>query len=523
MILLFLENFRFFGQTFWPRTLETEIVMPPIKRKRRNGNTNPKKKVIPVSTVNILSLNDDCLLDIFCYLSPLDMCAVKDTCHRFRGLAEHRMEQFYKKIEFVLGNRTRTDNSRQIKIFLKFCAVLSKLSISIGRLQSSEDGHIYSNLRHHDDKIIYATIRKCNPKLESLTLTDSDFELARCRLGSIFRNLRKLKLEYLNYEYRCDIRREDTISDLLKSCTSIQELSFGGKVSSLGSCYQGIFLQRKFKHLRALELYEVRQLDLNNLKLFLRYNPAVKNLALNCCVRSEELRDFNLVRHARHIEGLSIKFNESDHVTYRNRQLHWINDLYRMDNLKYLSVDTCGSDITTFVRNMAKRNQLIHLSLTNLLFKINEGLATSFHNMTNLKVLRLQISFYVDDNNSSLFLQTLCTNLVNLEELWFDSQTTTENVSEIVRRTANLKRLYLPYCRTLPEDSYLDIVDMQRTKKTDFTLTIFLESSISYRNVIRCIPSNVLHMNKSVINIANYIPSGTDAYELPLAKKNDVK
>lgn len=99
--------------------------------------------------------------------------------------------------------------------------------------------------------------------LDSLTICATDFQLA-IKLRLLFHNLRKIKLE-LNSP--SDIKRDDTIKDLLKSCGNVEELSVGASNVSAGSFFQCIFLQNTFKSLRSLELYEVRNIDLNNLKI----------------------------------------------------------------------------------------------------------------------------------------------------------------------------------------------------------------------------------------------------------------
>lgn len=476
--------------------------MPPIRRKRRNQN---KAKKVTVSTVKILDLNDHCLLDIFQFLAPFDMCAVKDTCCRFRDLAEKQMKVCYTSEEFILCNRSTRTFNRQIKVFYKFCGLFTKLNISIEGPN-----------RHRENDLIFAAMRKCKPKLDSLTLTDTDFETAQSRLRQFFPNLRKIKLEYYNNDFRCDIRREEIVKDIWKACKNVEEVSFGAKISAMGSCYQGIFLQQKFTNLRALELHEVRDLDLNNLKLFFKLNPKVRKLSLKRCVRIKEFRKLNLTRYAPDIEGVSVHFHLADLLENQNTELREVDELVQLERLKYLALDTCYTDIIKLITNLAQRNSLVFLSLTNVCFKINEGFAKVFSNMNNLKVLRLNMIIY-DTGHKTFkdFYKILCKNLVNLEELYLlDYEVTVPEIGVIIENALSLKKLYLRsvnhlYEGELNETQYLKLVEMQCRKNAVSPLTIYFGNSMDP------IPSNVFQMRSDVISLSQFDASQFDFYSLP--------
>lgn len=459
-----------------------------------------------------MDLNDHCLLDIFQYLPSYDMCAVKDTCHRFRELAEKQMEVFYKSEEFILSNRSRSAFNSQIKAFRKFCSVFTKLNISI-------EGPNW----HNDNDLIFASMRNSNPKLDSLTLTGTDFETARSRLRQFFRNLRKIKFEYSSNEFRCDIRREEIVKDICKACKNVEEISFGAKVSAMGSCYQGIFLQQKFGNVRALELSEVRELDLNNLKLFLKLNPNVKKLSIKRCVRLKDFSDLNLTRYAPNIEGVSVHFHLADLLENENTLMHQVNELSQLEHLKYLALDTCRTDITKLISSIAQRNSLVFLSLANVSFKINEGFAKAFSNMNNLKVLRLNIIIY-DTSNKTFkdFYKILCKNLVNLEELHlFDYQMIIPQLEDIIGNCIHLKKLYLSsadhlYRESLDADTYIDLCKIRRRNKANSRLTIFLENCYSSKTLTALIPYYVLESFGVLINFSRFNPSNFDFYMLPI-------
>lgn len=451
--------------------------------------------------MKILDLNEHCLLDVFRYLPPTDICAVRDTCVRFREVAEIHMATFFQSNELVLTSRTRN----AYKVLFKFGAVLRKLNIDS------------VNWEQRRVKEILSVLRKSNPKLDSLTISDRSFELALSRLRPLFGNLRKINLEYFNNDFGYDIRREETIKAICKACTNIEELSFGAKISAMGSCYQGIFLQQKFKNLHTLELNEVRFLDLNNLKLFFKLNPNVHRLFLKRSVSLERLSDFNFTEYAPNITGVSLKFNETDHIVNQNTHLPLANQFFQLKKLECLALDSCCTDITRFVAKLAERNTLVYLSLNNVVIKMNEGLGDAFANMNNLKVLRLDIIFY-NPVGQDLF-KVLCKNLVNLEELYVHKcNLDYQQIGDIIDNSISLQKLYLPSLKhmALNEDLYLEFVGMQyRKKRKLLPLTIFVEDYFSYPIVMRNIPGHTLQINSNIIKVSKFIMTDLDDYMLP--------
>lgn len=482
--------------------------MPPPNKKRRSNLNEEQNVIVPPTTDNLLQLNEDCLLEIFSYLKPLDVCAVKDTCHRLREVAETYMETFYKSKVLTLSDGQTNGAFKQ---FIKFGHVLTSLNIR------SMHWH------HQRNNALNLAFRQCNPKLVSLTLTYSNCELPFHRLRPLVRHLRKIQFEYLHcnlLDYRCDIRREQKIKEFLTVCTNLEELTFGAQVSVWSSCYQGIFLQQKFKNLRSLQLREVREFDLNNLKLFCKWNPNVQRLLISCCASLRELSQFHIPQHAPNIEGVSLKFSTVDRHEHEHTHLYSFNQFHQLKRLKYLALDTCRSNITNFIRNFDKQNSLLYLSLTNVELKLNEGLGEAFASLKQLKVLRLHLCVYFYYVGQNVF-KMICKNLDNLEEL-FVTKTVMQfsQIADIVENSVNLKRLYLPTTTEIingvvNEQSYLELVALRSRKKLTFPLTLYFENKYSYLVVMTSISTEVLRTHRNVINISKFNPSDFNEYDLP--------
>lgn len=486
--------------------------MAPIRRKR---------KIKQISTVKLSDMNNFCLLNIFKYLSPMDMCAVKDTCHRFRGLAENHMQRVYSTKELVIGG-TRTESYsiqniyERLKIFSKFCGTIKMLNISV----LDKYWHL------ENDSNIFSTIRKSNPKLESLTLTGKNFEMALSRLTKTFPNLKKIKLEYFDaVEFEYDIRREYIIKEIFKKCANVEEIFFGARLNMMGCRYQGIFLNQKFKCLRSLELYEVRDIDLNNLNLFLKRNPNIQRITLRQCVRLKDLSYVNFVQNAPNIEGIALSFNTLDHLENRYTPFRQAEQFQLLDKLKCLSLDTCNTRITDFIISLCENKSLICLTLTHVFEKVNEGLGAAFCNMNNLKILRLNITYYnLNNTHFKDFYKLLSRNLVSLVELHLlQSQVTFQQICQIVENSSSLKKLYLPhmsriYGGELNEDNYLVLVNKQYDKNDASQLTIFLDKD-TYEIATGFIPNYILQANSNAIKLCEFNLSHFDDYWLHDSRK----
>ncbi len=66
----------------------------------------------------ILQLNDDCFMEIFGYLSPIELCHLSDTCKRFQNIARIVFKRQW-KTSFAIprADISFTDNPRILRCF----------------------------------------------------------------------------------------------------------------------------------------------------------------------------------------------------------------------------------------------------------------------------------------------------------------------------------------------------------------------------------------------------------------------
>lgn len=77
---------------------------PPSNRKCTTKSIASSEE----DATTILTLNDDCFLEIFQYLDLIDLCAVADTCRRFRQNAKACFA-YSKRENLNLGNDVLSD------------------------------------------------------------------------------------------------------------------------------------------------------------------------------------------------------------------------------------------------------------------------------------------------------------------------------------------------------------------------------------------------------------------------------
>lgn len=235
-------------------------------------------------------------------------------------------------------------------------------------------------------------------------------------------------------------------------------------------------------------------------------------LILKSCVWPEDLNDFNLVKCAPNIEGLSIKFN-SEFTINSNTNFHFANELVELEKLKYLALDTRGADVKNFLTILAKRNSLSYLSLTQLILNM-DGFSEAFANMHNLKVLRMNSMIFLPQD----MFKKLCKNLVNLEELCLSNgDIFVQQIKDIVENAVNLRKLYFQSIinsASSKENLYSELVELQCRKKADWPLTIYFLDDFYFEIFIRSIPSRVSLMNSNVILFLKCDLS--DDYALPV-------
>lgn len=78
---------------------------------------------------SILKLNDDCLSEVLSYLSDNDLCEIRDTCHRFKKLAEEDFRPRYNRRWYTTLSKHFTTNAETSTILMHFGQCIESLRV----------------------------------------------------------------------------------------------------------------------------------------------------------------------------------------------------------------------------------------------------------------------------------------------------------------------------------------------------------------------------------------------------------
>lgn len=159
---------------------------------------------------SIMSLNDDCFLEIFSHLTLKDLCAVKDCCQRFSYLADSVVQTKSRKKKYVYLPNTQNEESideireNDAPTLVKFGQFIANLRItcSFGR---------YTSFKRSE----FVSIMKSCTSLKSLNLTGRLWLVPVRELRTCFRNIETLELD------ECCVNTRKLVA-LLRACQNLK-------------------------------------------------------------------------------------------------------------------------------------------------------------------------------------------------------------------------------------------------------------------------------------------------------------
>lgn len=288
------------------------------------------------STINIMDLNDDCLLEIFNYVHLTDLCAVADVCHRFRQNAQSHLaasKTNYKidalqlhcddkegaiilqdrlacsardKLRSVyFGDCSLHQRRRHISNFLRNFGMLVKSIKIYHHLSRCSD--IAATAEHMHDVFDLITIY-CRATLDELDLRDCSTDIngeIENSVRPLLLHLRTLKLNRLKY------------SELLGRSLSLWAPELRAlhiECASWVSTEIDHILVQPFRRLETFSFSGTSDMKSNRLEEFFKLNPPVKKVGLSLeCPNVDGRIVQSIASHVADIEALEISsINYSD-------------------------------------------------------------------------------------------------------------------------------------------------------------------------------------------------------------------
>lgn len=406
----------------------------------------------------ILSLNDDCLMEIFKYLPLLGLCSMRSTCIRLQTIADYYFFKEHKAFEL---NGKYVSNDPISELSLDDCRlVLQNFGRQIHKINLHSDA--FSDMEF--DRLIMIIERFCEHlvdlKFVKINFTAETIE--KCH--RLFSNLHRLVID------KC-LDDNATFATCLMHSSSLKELElirlFNIEGNSLAQAYPN------------LECFAVKSSDNINyefLQEFIEKNPQLKKLKFIGCNFVNDKVFQQISDNLPNLESFSMRMVHVSNSVNEN-----LVHLLSLTKLKKLELNCGVIGINTFLEGLAANNTIESLHLSAL--ELNDETIGFLCNMKQLKVFKLTSTLKLDKD--------LCTKLAsglhNLTELHIVecTSTTFDELLEFVAHSASLNKLvYIQYVDlpSLNKQQFLSLVDIRKKMDSSLPLSLYLEL-YDWRNI----------------------------------------
>ncbi|XP_065077990.1 uncharacterized protein LOC135701169 isoform X3 [Ochlerotatus camptorhynchus] len=410
---------------------EGASVAPKASKADPNTSAISKTKISDVNgsepgSMNILQLNDDCLMLICDYLELMDLLALKKTCSRFETISCEVFKR-YKMLDFDID-----PCEKKYLTMMDAKNILMEIGSYIEFLLISRDRFLRPGVR-----ILNLIPRYC-PNLKDLNINDFMLKAKTLKgFDEVFKSLEGLTLT------ACGI--DDTILKSLKLATKLQRLNLSMNSEITGKCLASV------KNLKYLNLESCQNIQGKPFSTFAAQNKTLEYLNITCCGRltTEAIKSIvNNMTELRHL----VCNNNYDNVDAASMAL-----LGKLPNLKKLQFKINGySPIDQILQGLTEVNKLEHLDLSEGVFTAVDY--TLLSDLTHLKELKLNYKLDLGDDQ----LAKLCSK-GNFVELHIAGCTklTDKQLIEFIRKNPQLKLLDISYCQ-ITEGLIFSAIDILR-------------------------------------------------------------
>lgn len=363
--------------------------------------------------MNILHLNDDCLLMICDYLELMDLLALKKSCSRMESITAETFKR-YKILDFDIDPM-----DKKYLTLLDAKNILTEIGPYVEHLFIARDRFLKPSVR-----ILNLIPRYC-PNLKELDI--NDFSIKPKTLSGfdeVFKSLEGLTL------VACSI--EDTIGRSLKLATKLERLDLSENSEITGKCLASVNDQLKYLNLESCQNIQGKPFT-----TFATNHKLLEYLNITCCSR--------LTSGA--IKAIASSMTELKHLVCNN-QYEGVDQasmalLARMPSLRKIQFKINGyNTIDHMLEGFAEMNQLEHLDLSDGLFTSIDYNVLS--RLTNLKELKLNYKLDFADKH----LAKLCSTGRFIElHIAGCTKITDKQLIEFIRKNPQLKLLDISYCQ----------------------------------------------------------------------------
>ncbi|XP_037048213.1 uncharacterized protein LOC119082737 [Bradysia coprophila] len=452
-------------------------------------------------------LNDDCLLEIFKYLSAEDLCALKRTNQRLHQLTNYYFHTVYevKEREVVIEG---TDGCKLRDILENVGRFVRNLVIDSPRRYSDMNDLNEQCDRVDDSTYIGELIgRLCSDKLKILRLHSVYLSGFRSTQYGVLKNLNKIEM----------VRCCGNVDELLSHCQNVTTL-VQRNCGFLNRSDQHYLLVNENAPLESLFIQNDYQSDLEP-EVLINFFQNKRNIKrFKYLNRVSPAPTFLLpifVESISTIEELCIELD-----TFSQTFSSDLESLLRLKHLKRLEFNTDEISIESFVNDLANKNSLECFGASDIC--LNVTLCNSMMRLTNLKILKLIAPLRLFED----FFKILSNQLTRLEEIYLVQceDIYFGDLMAFVEHLYRLKILYLyenDYVNWNENDGYnqftIDFVQLYKIRSNmtnatsihvyfDSTMMRLIEENIWPHEYEWCSKNQVVRLGLADEEIVNILP-----------------
>lgn len=385
---------------------------PPSKRRRLAAPSSTAK-------VELIDINDDCLIEIFRELSLPDLNAVGLTCHRLHGIVVNDVYKYQTSLQQLdIGAMAR--RYRNIHNTNDFKYSIERIGGCLQRfghvIQHIDLVNKYSMSRKSTKEIFNVIVGNCLSTLTSLNMHRVHLVSKTILRGQrLFTNLEKL-----------EVNNQPNYDELLAMCHKLKELRINFNLSDAALSLQYSFpMLKTFKLERSDDMRRSRKEDIvkaNEVSLVISLGAFIQNhLGLTSLTLAFPPNfDFAVVGQLVGLEELTLDFCRLRKLELLTN-MHQLNGLTKLRKIEYKNL-TQQSDhvaLSRLLKQSASADSLEYLRIEEDM--PSETLLDGLSHVHNLRQLAYHTVFISEAGYYELIPDAIClrlqqwTNLVELE------------------------------------------------------------------------------------------------------------
>lgn len=474
----------------WNRRKKFKICHAEFAIERSSQSTAALKVQTTIS-----DLNADCLLHVFEFMNPKDLCIVADVCSRFRKNAQVHFHHKYKDSYWL--HCTVYNSQIEFRMLRNFGASIKKIHLDPHCGDSLHDMVNPYPLRKYYYENAFKLFQRFNCPTEMI-FTQLDIMKNSSLMHPVLPHLQKISFE------NCKIGQE-LWKALLSLAQELQELRFksSGNLFTLCTKYQPrVQTSQKFRKLETI-IFEFLRVDNDCIEDFLKWNPQLKNIHLCFCENLDDRIFKFLAKNVPKIETILYRPNQPTSKST-------IKYFGHLKNLKSLTLDRVVRKwIASALREIAAANTpLEYLELIEIAPDDDPDLfVDAISKMKNLQTLILRNVY----NLSTRQMLDICKHLNKLCKFHVSKQDnetifSTDHLLELLRNLGHLQsfccqdltRIIVKDKISINIETFEQIVHIVKNRCVDRQLEVCLGGP--YYTV--CIPDHLVRAHKDVVKLS---------------------